>query len=251
MSHRRRALVTGAGKRVGRAIALHLAECDVDVAIHYRSSAEGAEEVAEACRQHGVEAFTVQGDLADADQTLAVARAISARWDTLSVLVNNASAFTPKPFDETTLDELRFMHAVHVQAPFLLSRELLPALRAGAAADPELESSLVVHMVDIAIERPFYGYTAYAASKAGLAMLIKSMAVELAPAVRTNGLAPGHVAWPPDYDDATRERMLRRIPMGRVGEVEDVARAVRWLLFDAPYVNGDVIKLDGGLSQRY
>lgn len=248
---RRRALITGAGKRVGRSIALHLAERDVDIAVHYRSSEDAAEEVAQACRAHGVEAFTVQADLADADQTRGLAAQIADRWESLSILVNNASLFVPKPFDQTTLDELRTMQAVHVEAPFLLSRDLLPQLRAAAAGDPELESSLVVHMVDIAIERPFYGYTAYAASKAGLAMLIKSMAVELAPAVRTVGLAPGHVVWPPDYDDATKDRMRRRIPMGRVGDVSDVGKAVRYAFFDAPYVNGDVIKLDGGLSQRY
>lgn len=248
---RRRALITGAGKRVGRAIALHLAARDVDVCVHYRSSAKEAEEVAAACRERGVEAFTLQADLAHADQTRALAAALAERWDTLTVLVNNASLFVPRPFDETSLDELRTMHGVHVEAPFLLSRDLLPQLRAASVADPELESSLVVHMVDIAIERPFYGYTAYAVSKAGLAMLIKSMAVELAPAVRTIGLAPGHVVWPPDYDDTTKARMLRRIPMKRVGEVEDVARAVAFALFDGPYVNGDVLKLDGGLSQRY
>jgi len=248
---RRRALITGAGKRVGKAIALELAGQDVDVAVHYRSSRDAAEGVAAACRERGVEAFTVQADLAQAEQTRALAAQVSARWDSLSVLVNNASLFTPKPFEETSLDEVRRMHALHVEAPFLLSRDLLPRLRAAARRDPELESSLVVHMVDIAIERPFYGYTAYAASKAGLAMLIKSMAVELAPMVRTVGLAPGHVAWPPGYDQATKERMLRRIPMGRVGEPQDVARAVRFLLLQAPYVNGDVLKLDGGLSQRY
>ena len=248
---RRRALITGAGVRVGRAIALELARHDIDVAVHYRSSADAAEEVATACRHHGVEAWTVQGDLSVEAETRAVAQAVLERWDTLSILVNNASLFTPAPFEQTTLDQLRAMHALHVEAPFLLSQALLPALRAAADADRDLQSSLIVQMVDIAVERPFKGYTAYAASKAGLAMLLKSMAVELAPAVRTVGLAPGHVAWPPDYDDATKARMLRRIPMGRVGAPTDVATAVRFLFFDGVYVNGDVIKLDGGLSQRY
>lgn len=251
MGHRRRALVTGAGKRVGREVAIHLASRGLDVAVHYRSSAAPAQEVVAACQAHGVEAFAVQGDLSDADATVRVAEQVQARWDSLTVLVNNASVFVPKPFEQTTLAELRQMHALHVEAPFLLSRELLPSLRQAAERDAELESSLVVHMVDIATERPFFGYTAYAASKAGLAMLIKSMAVELAPAVRTVGIAPGHVVWPPDYDEATKARMLRRIPMGRVGQQADVAKAIAYLLFDGPYVNGDVIKLDGGLSQRY
>lgn len=248
---KRRALITGAAKRVGRAIALELAAHGVDVAVHYRSSAAEAEQVAKDCRELGVESFVVQGDLAIEADTRRVAQEVLERWSHLSVLVNNASVFAPSPFEQTQLDELRRLHALHVEAPFILSQSLLPALRAGAALDPDLESSLIVQMVDIAIERPFKGYTAYAASKAGLAMLLKSMAVELAPAVRTVGLAPGHVAWPPDYDDEIKARMKRRIPMGRVGVPQDVATAVRYLLFDGVYVNGDVLKLDGGLSQRY
>jgi len=248
---RRRALVTGAAHRVGKAIALELASAGVDVAIHYRSSAKAAEEVAQACRDRGVEAFTVAGDLADLDQTRGVVDAVVDRWSHLSILVNNASYFAPVPFEDVSIDDLMQMHALHVQAPLVLSQGLLGPLRKAAELDPDVESSLIVHMVDIAVERPFKGYTAYSASKAGLAMLLKSMAVELAPAVRTVGLAPGHVAWPPDYDEATKARMLRRIPMGRVGQPSDVAKAVRFLFFDGPYINGDVVKLDGGLSQRY
>jgi len=247
---RRRALITGAGKRVGKAVALHLAERGLDVAIHYHHSRSAAEGVAAACRERGVEAWTLKADLSDADETRRMAAKVAQRWDTLSVLVNNASMFTPKPFEETSLDDVRALNSLHLEAPFLLSRILLPRLRAAARAD-SLESSLIVHMVDIAAERPFHGYTAYAVSKAALAALVRSMAIELAPAVRTVGLAPGHVAWPPDYDAATKKRMLSRIPMGRVGEPEDVARTVGFLYFDAPYLNGDVIKLDGGLSQRY
>ena len=248
---RRTAFVTGAGKRVGRAISLELARAGFDVAVHYRSSREGAEAVAAACREAGADAFLVQGDLAEAEQTRRVAAEVGARWERLTVLVNNASLFVPHPFEETSLDDLRRMHAVHVEAPFLLTQGLLPQLRAAAAADPELESSLVVHMVDIAADRPFKGYTAYSTSKAGLAMLVKSGAVELAPAVRTVGIAPGHVAWPPDYDEATRARMLRRIPQGRVGTPDEVGRLVRFLCLEGTYVNGDIIKVDGGLASRY
>jgi len=95
------------------------------------------------------------------------------------------------------------------------------------------------------------GFPAYSASKAALAMLVKAMAVELAPAVRCVGIAPGHVQWPASYDEKTRNRLTRRIPMGRVGTPEDVARLVRFLALEAPYVNGDIIKVDGGLGSRY
>lgn len=248
---KRTALVTGAGQRVGKAVALALAEAGVDVAIHYRSSAGPAEAVAEEARGFGVDAFTVPGDLSDTDQTRGVVERVRERWDTLSVLVNNASLFKPRPFEATTLDEVRQMMAVHLEAPLLLAQGLLPLLRAASEQDPELESSLVVNMVDISIERPFLSYTPYAVSKAALGMLIKTMAIELAPAVRTVGLAPGHVAWPPSYDESTKAHFIERIPMGRVGDPSDVGRAIRFLLFDGPYINGDVIKLDGGLAQRY
>lgn len=248
---RRRALVTGAGRRVGRAIALELARHGFDIAVHYRSSEQEALEVAAACRELGVEAFTVQGDLADTEQTRGVVRQVTARWDTLTALVNNASVFTPRSFDATTLEDVRQMHAVHVEAPFLLSHGLLAPLRAAAAADPDLDSSVVVHMVDIAADRPFKCYTAYSTSKAGLAMLVKSMGVELAPAIRTVGVAPGHVAWPPDYDEATRQRMLGRIPQGRVGTPQEAARLVRFLILEGTYTNGEIVRIDGGLAARY
>jgi pteridine reductase len=248
---RRRALITGAGKRVGRAIALELAEHDIDICVHYRSSEEAAEEVAQACRAAGVEAFTARADLADADQTRALVEAVRERWDTLSLLVNNASLFASDSLEETSLEELRKLQAVHVEAPFLLVQGLVDRLRAAAEADPGLESSLVVNLEDISLERPFKGFVAYSLSKAGLAMLTKVLGNELAPAVRAVGVAPGHVAWPPDYSEEDRKRYLRRIPMSRVGSPDEAARLVRFLLLEGTYINGDTVKIDGGLANRY
>jgi pteridine reductase len=248
---KRTALVTGASHRVGRAIALELGRSGFDVAVHYRSSRSGAEEVVRACEALGATAFCVRGDLEDPDQVLAVAAEVGRRWERLTLLVNNASTFSPGPFEQIALTDVRRMMAVHVEAPLLLSQALLPQLRAAAKADTELGSSLVCHLCDIAAERPFRGYTSYSVSKAALSMLVKSMAVELAPEIRTVGVAPGHVAWPPDYDDATKARMLARIPQGRVGTPEEAARLVRFLCLEGTYINGDIIKIDGGLSSRY
>lgn len=248
---RRTALVTGASHRVGRAIALELASSGFDVAVHYHSSADGAHEVVAECEARGVRAFAVQGDLVQPDQTRAVAAAVAERFARLSLLVNNASIFVPEPFESTSLDQLRRMMAIHVEAPLLLSQGLLPQLRAAAQADPDLGTSLVCNLCDIAAERPFKGYTAYSTSKAALVMLVRSMAVELGPLVRTVGIAPGHVAWPPDYSQATRDRMLARIPQGRVGTPHEAARLVRFLCLEGTYINGDVVRIDGGLSSRY
>ena len=241
-----RAVVTGAGVRVGRATALELARSGFDVAVHYRASRGPAEEVVEGCRAAGREAFAVQADLATPAGCAALVEAVTARWDGLELLVNNASIFQPRPFEETTLEDWEEMLAINLRAPFLLSQGLLPLLRETSAP-----SGLVVHLCDIGAEDPVEGYTAYSVSKAGLVMLVKAMGIELAPRVRTVGVSPGHVAWPEDYDAATRRRLARRIPMKRAGTPEDIARLVRFLALEAPYVNAAVLPVDGGLSARY
>lgn len=240
---RRRAVVTGAAVRVGRAIALELARSGFDLALHYRN--RPPDDVIEECRAEGADVFAVRADLTDPAQVDALADAVAARWDTLDLLVNNASSFEPRAFDRITLAEWDQMLAVNLRAPFQLSQRLLPLLRAAP------DGALVAHLCDIGADDPVSGFTHYSVSKAGLVMLVKSMAVELAPAVRTVGISPGQVAWPPDYDETKRAALARRIPMKRVGTPEDVARLVRFLALEAPYVNGAVIPVDGGLSIRY
>lgn len=250
---RSRALVTGAGRRVGRATALELAGSGFDVAVHYRSSEREAERVAASCRELGADAFTLRADLASAEQCAGLVDEVRARWDRLDVLVNNASLFRPVPFAELDCATWDEMLAVNLRAPFLLSRGLLGLLEAGGAAigAPEGQGGVVVHLCDIGAERPLKGHAHYSVSKAGLLMLVRAMAVELAPAVRTVGVSPGQVAWPPDYPPERRAKLLKRIPMGRVGAPADVARLVRHLVTEAHYVNGAVIPVDGGLGARY
>lgn len=249
---RPRALVTGAARRVGAAIAVELARAGFDVGIHHRDS-DPAEALA-ACLAAGSAAWTVRADLATEAGCQAVSDAAIARWDGLHVLVHNASVFAPAAFEDVTAEALDHMMAVHARAPLLLSRALLPLLRAADPAPlrlPAGQHGLVVHLCDIGAERPVRGYTAYSMSKAALVMLVRSMAVELAPAVRTIGVSPGQVAWPDDYDDDRRGRLLRRIPLGRVGEPSDVARLVRFAACEGHYLNGVVLPVDGGLSTRY
>jgi len=254
MTQRPRALVTGAGIRVGRAIACELAAHGFDLALHYRSSRGPVEEVAAACRAHGAEVSVHQADLASVEGCRALVSAVRGHWEALEVLVNNASAFTPVPFAEIRDAQWEAMLGVNLRAPFLLSQGLLDALRAGVServGAPEGQHGLVVHLCDIGAERPVSGYAHYSVSKAGLVMLVKAMAVELAPAVRTVGISPGQVAWPEDYDDAKRARLRRRIPLQRVGEPSDIARLVRFVATEAHYLNGAIVPVDGGLSKRY
>lgn len=246
-------MVTGASRRVGSAIALELAAHGFDVCVHVRGDVDGGEATAAAVRAHGGEAWVVSSDLATAQGCELLADAVRARWSSLDVLVHNASGFSPDPFESTSLDALDAMWAIHGRAPFLLTQALLPLLRAGRGADGARsgEAGLVVGIVDIGAVRPVTGYAAYSMSKAALGMFVKALAVELAPTVRAVAVSPGQVAWPPDYDEALRGRITARIPMRRVGEPSDIAKLVRFVALEAPYLNGVTIDVDGGLAVRY
>ncbi len=251
---RPRALVTGAAKRVGRAIALELAGSGFDVAIHFHRSKDDAARVADACRAAGAAAWIVGADLGSAEGCTALTDAVRDRWTSLHLLVNNASLFTPATFDKLDDADWDQMLAVNLTAPFRLSRDLLPQLRAadGAAIGaPDGQHGVVVHLCDIGSDRPLRHHAHYSASKAGLAMLVRAMAVDLAPVIRTVGVSPGQVAWPLNYSEEERTRQARRIPMGRVGTPEDVARLVRFLAVEGHYLNGVIVPVDGGLSCRY
>jgi pteridine reductase len=251
---RPRALVTGAAVRVGRAIAVELAGRGFDVAVHYRGSQAEAEETVSLCKAAGGDGWLVSGDLGTPEGCKALTDAVSARWDTLHVLVNNASAFAPKPFDQIGLDDWEQMLGINLRAPFLVSQGVLPLLRKAQASDlggPAEQGGTVVHLCDIGAERPVNGYAHYSVSKAGLVMLVKAMAVELAPRVRTVGISPGQVAWPEWYEPEKREKIVRRIPLKRVGTTEDVARLARFLATEGWYLNGVIVPVDGGLSCRY
>lgn len=248
------ALVTGASDRVGRAIAVELAGGGFDLVLHHRDSQQKLSQTAQLCEGHGAQVHQVRADLSDPTQVDALADATQTAVGALSVLVNNASLFLPDVFEEITADSWSQMLQVNLTAPFRLCQRLLPALRAADpkwVGAPEGQGALVVHMCDIGANRPLVGYTPYSVSKAGLLMLMRSMAVELAPSVRSVCLSPGQVAWPPTYSEEKRAKLSKRIPMGGCGTPEDVARLVRFLALEGHYLNGVDIPVDGGLAVRY
>ena len=250
----RRAVVTGAGGRVGQATAVELAKHGFEVAVHYNRSRDGALATVEACRAAGGDAWVVQGALDELEGCQKLCEAVKERWDHLDVLVNNASAFSPIRFEDITPEDWAFMEAINVRAPFLISQGLLPLLRARPSVTVGADGSergVVVHLCDIGADRPVSGYAHYSVSKAGLVMLVKAMAVELAPEIRTVGVSPGQVIWPEDYPADKRARLASRIPMKRVGTPDDIAKLVRFVATEAPYLNGCVVPVDGGLSCRY
>lgn len=227
------AVVTGGAKRVGRAIVERLIADGYRVIFTYaRSAREGASLAA------ATGATAVQADLADPGAaTRQLVKAVGPRLD---VLVNNASSYEPSGLQQVTLEQLRRLQAVNVEAPLMLCQAFAPLLRASRGH--------VVNMIDLLAERPFPKYLGYCSTKAALANLTLGLARELAPDVTVNGIAPGVVDWPDDMPLDDRERYLSRVPLGRAGTPADVAALVAYLVGEGSYVTGQIIRLDGGRS---
>ena len=236
----RSVLVTGAAVRVGRAIARAFAEAGADVVVHYRASAKEAEETATEVRALGVRAALVQGDQSrDGEPQRIVAQAVHAHGR-LDALVCNAAHFEEVPAAELTRRQFDAMLATNLSGPFELARAAYPHLKE--------TQGCIVNLLDLCGTTQVWERTAhYAASKAGLAALTRLLALEWAPDVRVNGVAPGAVLLPDSLGAARRERILSRIPMGRLGTPEEVARTVLFLASE-PFVTGQILSVDGGRS---
>ncbi len=235
------ALVTGAGKRLGLETARALARRGYTIIAHVNGSRAGAEDLKHELAAEGHALHVVESDLSHALGQDALVAATKALAPALDALVHNAGIFERAPFE--TIDRAAYarMQAINAEAPFFVTQGLLPLLRAS-------HSPCIVHMTDIAAERPIAAYAHYTVSKAALLMLTRALAVELAPHIRVNAVAPGTVLFPDDFDAETRERFLARIPLRREGSASDVASAVAYLVADAPFVTGQVIAVDGGRS---
>lgn len=235
------ALVTGAGVRVGRAIAEHLAAAGYTLLLHANRSEQAARELQAEIEAKGGQASVHVADLGTSAGIDALAAAAAEQTGALDVLVNSAALFGKVPFREVSRADFARLHAVNTEAPFFLTQRLLPLLEAAAP-------SLVVNVGDILGQRSPPGYAHYAITKAALLHLTRALAVELAPKVRVNAVSPGTVAFPEDYDEELREKIRRRVPLGRVGEPDDIARAVIFLAQHAPFVSGQDLQVDGGRS---
>jgi pteridine reductase len=239
-------LVTGAARRVGAEIARALHAAGACVAIHYRSSAAEADRLAaelNAARpdEGGESAASFAADLLDIDALPRLVEAVVAHFGRLDALVNNASSFCATKvgaIDTAAWDDLM---GSNLRAPLFLSQ----------AAAPHLDRSggCIVNITDIHAERPLKGYPVYCAAKAGLLGLTRALALELGPRVRVNAVAPGPIEWPQnehDFPPAMRAAIIEHTLLKRVGSPADIAQAVKYLVFDAPYVTGQVINVDGG-----
>jgi pteridine reductase len=232
------ALVTGAGHRIGRAIALALAGRGMRVAIHYHRSREPAGETAAAIRALGAECDTFGADLGDAEAARALGPRVVERFGGLDVLINSAGIMTRATIEETTPALWDEVMDVNLRSAFFTVQGALPGLRAAKGK--------VVNLADVGGLEPWPRYAAHCISKAGVVMLTRTLARALAPDITVNAVAPGAVLPPDEWSEAARQHLASTTPLGRLGSPDDVTAAVLYLLEGGDYVTGETIVVDGG-----
>jgi pteridine reductase len=235
-------LITGGARRVGAEMARSFHAAGANVMIHYRSSAAAAIALADSfntIRPHSAAHFAAHLSHPDApDKLLAATRLEFGRLD---VLINNASSFYPTRVGSITLTQWDDLIGSNLKAPLFVSQAAAPALKE--------TRGLIINMLDIHALRPLKGHPVYCAAKAGLAMLTKSLARELGPEIRVNGIAPGPVLWPEGgIEEAMKQEIIHKTALKRSGSPQDIARTALFLAKDAPYITGQIIAVDGGRS---
>jgi len=235
-------LVTGAARRIGAAIVTRLHENGARVAIHYRSSADDAENLANTLNSARADSAAVfQADLLKIEAVKSLVEAVVEWGGRLDGLVNNASSFYPTPVGSITETHWDELIGSNLKAPLFLSQASTDHLRGTNGA--------IINIVDIHAEKPLRDHAVYGSAKAGLAMLTRSLAKDLAPNVRVNGVSPGVILWPENsMTQSVQKSILEQIPLARAGDPQDIAGCVLYLLRDATYVTGQIISVDGGRS---
>lgn len=235
-------LITGGAKRIGATISRTLHAAGVNVVIHCNTSRADADKLA--AELNGIRpksAAVLQGNLAASNALKGLVDQAASLFGQLDGLVNNASVFYATPVGSINEDQWIDLMGTNLLAPLLLAQAAVPYLTKTQGA--------IVNIIDIHAERPLKDYVVYTMAKAGLAGLTRSLALELGPNIRVNGVSPGAIIWPDagnDYPPAERERIVNQVPLKRVGGPDDIAGAVKYLVLDAPYVSGQILAVDGG-----
>jgi pteridine reductase len=235
-------LITGGARRIGAEIARALHAAGANILVHYRSSAAAAIALADEfnrSRAHSAAIFAAHLLNDDAPDNLVAATLLE--FGRLDILINNASSFYPTPIGRITLPQWDDLIGSNLKAPLFLAQAAAPSLRA--------QRGLIINMIDIHALRPLRAHPVYSAAKAGLAMLTRSLARELGPEIRVNGIAPGPVLWPEgDFDEELKQEIIGKTALKRHGTPQDIARTALFLAKDAPYITGQIIAVDGGRS---
>lgn len=235
------ALVTGAGRRVGRELAIALGKERMRVAVHYNASAEGADETVAAIQDAGGHAKTFHADLSSPRGPGELVEEVARSFGSLAVLINSAAVMERTPFGSVTAQSWDAMFALNLRAPFLISQSAAPFLRA--------ENGSIVNISDLAAFESWPAYIPHSISKAGIVKMTSSLAKVLAPEVRVNAIAPGAVLLPEGWEKDSGERLESTTPLQRLGDPADVVDAMLYLL-RADYVTGETIIVDGGRHIR-
>jgi len=235
------ALVTGAGTRVGRVIALALGRAGMRVGVHYSTSEKGARQTADEIVAGGSQARTLPGDLTDPATGPRLIEHTHKVFGSLDVLINSAAVMLRTPVGEVLVEDWDAMFALNLRAPFFLSQ--------AAARVMEKHGGAIVNIADLAAFETWRGYVPHAITKAGVVQMTRSLAHALAPKIRVNAVAPGPVLLPEGWTQEQADKLISTTPLGRLGSPEDVAQAVLYLL-NADYVTGETIIVDGGRHVR-
>jgi pteridine reductase len=238
--------ITGAAKRIGATIARTFHRQGFKVIIHYHRSTDEANTLVEELNGNQADsAAALQADLTDRDATLDMAKKVVNIFGRVDVLVNNASSFYPTKLGEIEQQTWDDLIDSNLRGAFFISQQLADELKSRKGA--------IVNIVDTHSDRPLQGFPTYSIAKAGLKAMTKSLAIELAPDVRVNGVSPGAILWPPSLENdqdpgvlEKRESTLARIPLARLGKTKDIAEAVFYLAIEASYITGFTLKVDGG-----
>jgi NAD(P)-dependent dehydrogenase (short-subunit alcohol dehydrogenase family) len=236
------ALVTGAGRRIGQAIAVGLAEAGCDVAVHFHGSADGAKETARAVTQTGRRAELLQADLSDAVAARNLPDQAARVFKRLDVVINSAAIMVREPVEDVTPESWDATIDLNLRAMFFVSQGAIGHLRRAKGK--------IVNLADLAGLEPWPAYVPHCVSKAGVIMLTKALARALAPDIAVNAIAPGAVLLPDDWDERAHEHIRATTPLARLGSPADVVAAVKFLLTGTDYVTGTVLVVDGGRLLR-
>ena len=237
-----RVLVTGGARRIGAVLAETLHDAGMRIAIHCRDSREEAQRLCARLNNKRAASSSVHpGDLDDDKTPTRLIDEIVERYAGLDVLINNASSFYPTPVGETTPSQWDNLLSTNLKAPFFLSQAAAPHLAKN--------KGIIINIADIHGVRPMPGFAVYSTAKAGLLMLTQALAQELGPDVRVNAIAPGAIIWPDEpADHHTRQQVVERTPLKTIGDPQDIARTVLFLIRDAGFITGQTIAVDGGRS---
>ena len=237
-------LITGGAKRVGASICRLLHENGANLMIHYRTSVNEARGLqAELNLKRANSVAIIQGDLLNLSVLPSLVQETIKHFGKLDVLINNASSYYPTEIGGINEEQWQDLMGSNLKAPLFLSQ--------AAAIELRKQQGCIINITDMHVERPKKGYIVYSIAKAGLVTLTKSLAHELSPEVRVNAVAPGPVMWPennPQFDELYRQRVISQTLLKRIGEPNDIAKAVKFLIQDAPFITGQVIAVDGGRS---